>query len=300
VLTPGQKGYPVLKKELLTIVFAMQKFHNWLYRNHFKLFTDHEALIYLFRNASENKIVNFWYHIINEYDCEIIHLPGIHNVIPDYLSRLYSQSNLFAAEMLVGEQESDSLIGSQDLIEDVNMPTTRHCSEDVYEQKSLYNLIVDDKMDINAKSLEELIRDLVDKKCPDVVQRKQLLKQVHGTAHQGASQLSQQLWHAGYFWPGMLKDCRKFVMSCKKCLKHIVHRAGFHLLRTVDAMYPFNILGIDTFEIGDGVKSDGYSKILIVTDYATAFTFLIPIQQGTAECVVRELHKLFGVIGQPL
>ena len=43
-LTGSQQNYSATKRELLGIIFALHKFHIWLFGRHFTLWTDHSAL----------------------------------------------------------------------------------------------------------------------------------------------------------------------------------------------------------------------------------------------------------------
>ena len=46
-LTKSERNYSATKRELLAIVFALRKFHRYLWGSRFNLFTDHRALTYL-------------------------------------------------------------------------------------------------------------------------------------------------------------------------------------------------------------------------------------------------------------
>ena len=50
-LTAAEKNYSQLEKEALGVVFAVQKFHNYLYGRHFIIESDHRPLSYLFGNS---------------------------------------------------------------------------------------------------------------------------------------------------------------------------------------------------------------------------------------------------------
>lgn len=92
-LSDSQRNYPATKKELLAIVFALKKFREWLWGSHFTLYTDHMSLIYLFDNSNENLMFSNWADQILDYHFSVIHCPGIKNILPDYLSRIYGDSN---------------------------------------------------------------------------------------------------------------------------------------------------------------------------------------------------------------
>ena len=88
-LNKGQKNYPAMKKELFALVFALMRFREYIWGTKFTLFTDHRALAYLHTVGATSPMLSNWFNIIFEYDFEIIHKPGILNIIPDRISRFY-------------------------------------------------------------------------------------------------------------------------------------------------------------------------------------------------------------------
>lgn len=92
-LSDSQRNYPATKKELLAIVFALKKFREWLWGSHFTLYTDHMSLIYLFDNSNENLMFSNWADQILDYNFSVVHCPGVQNILPDYLSRIYADCN---------------------------------------------------------------------------------------------------------------------------------------------------------------------------------------------------------------
>src|SRR5690606_28290624 len=46
-LQKSERRYSATKKELLGIVFALKRFHTYLWGHKFTLYTDHRALVYL-------------------------------------------------------------------------------------------------------------------------------------------------------------------------------------------------------------------------------------------------------------
>ena len=83
-------NYPVSKLEVLAVIFALRKFRYYLLGRRFTLFTDHMALTSLFSAKKTNPAIMMrWLEIILEYDFSVIHLPGVKNVLPDHLSRIF-------------------------------------------------------------------------------------------------------------------------------------------------------------------------------------------------------------------
>ena len=90
-LNAGQRNYPATKKELYAIIFALNQFRQYIWGTHFTLYTDHRALTYLFTVPGTSPMLNNWLEILLDFDFDIKHRPGILNVIPDYLSRIYTR-----------------------------------------------------------------------------------------------------------------------------------------------------------------------------------------------------------------
>ena len=88
-LSTSERNYGTTKRELLGIIFALEHFRYYLSGSHFKLFTDHKALTFMFTQRHTNQMLNSWLETLLSYDFEPIHRPGILNVLPDSISRFY-------------------------------------------------------------------------------------------------------------------------------------------------------------------------------------------------------------------
>ena len=88
-LQERERRYSATKKELLGIVFALNKFHYYLWGRHFQLFTDHRALTFLHSQQNLNSMMTTWQDTILNYSFTINYRPGIINILPDALSRLF-------------------------------------------------------------------------------------------------------------------------------------------------------------------------------------------------------------------
>ena len=88
-LSKSERKYSATKRELLALVFALKRFHKYVYGSHFTLYTDHKALTYLHTQRVANLMMIAWMDTILQYDFKIVHLPGVSNVLPDVLSRLF-------------------------------------------------------------------------------------------------------------------------------------------------------------------------------------------------------------------
>jgi transposase InsO family protein len=88
-LSTGECNYGATKRELAAIIFALRKFRYYLWGTHFTLHTDHKALTYLFTQRHLNPMINNWLEELLDFNFSIVHRPGVLNVLPDRLSRLF-------------------------------------------------------------------------------------------------------------------------------------------------------------------------------------------------------------------
>jgi hypothetical protein len=88
-LSPSERRYSATKRELLGVIFALRKLRFYLAGRPFVLYTDHQALTHMFTQRHLNDMLCRWFDEIMEFDFKVEHLPGVLNVLPDCLSRLY-------------------------------------------------------------------------------------------------------------------------------------------------------------------------------------------------------------------
>lgn len=65
----------------------MRKWHTLLLGRHVKIHTDHQALKFLSTCVNNNGKIARWFAFLQEFDLEIVHIPGRENEIADTLSR---------------------------------------------------------------------------------------------------------------------------------------------------------------------------------------------------------------------
>ena len=93
-LTPAEKNYSQLEKEALGVVFAVKKFHNYLFGRHFIIIeSDHHPLSYLFNSSkvisrTASSRITRWTLTLSAYTFTIRYKPGKDLGNADALSRL--------------------------------------------------------------------------------------------------------------------------------------------------------------------------------------------------------------------
>ena len=92
-LNSAQLNYPAYKKELWAIVYCLRHFHAMVWgRTDLVILTDHKPLTYMFESTELSFALQQWLDVLLDHHFVIKYRPGILNVVPDALSRMYSDT----------------------------------------------------------------------------------------------------------------------------------------------------------------------------------------------------------------
>lgn len=87
-LSSTEQNYATNEKEILAIVWSLQKLRNYLYGvTNLTIYTDHQSLIYSISERNPNTKLKRWKNFIAEFGAEIKYKPGHQNVVADALTR---------------------------------------------------------------------------------------------------------------------------------------------------------------------------------------------------------------------
>ncbi|RDX95520.1 Retrovirus-related Pol polyprotein from transposon 17.6, partial [Mucuna pruriens] len=82
----AQLNYTTTKKELLAIVFALDKFRSYLLDSKIIIFSDHAALRFLLKKSDAKPRLILWMVLLQEFDIDIGDKKGVENSVADHLS----------------------------------------------------------------------------------------------------------------------------------------------------------------------------------------------------------------------
>ena len=92
-LDDAQSNYTTTEKEVLVIVFSLDKFRSYLLGSKVVVFTDHAALKYLLKKTDSKSRLIRWMLLLQEFDLEIKDRSGACNRVADHLSRIEKEQD---------------------------------------------------------------------------------------------------------------------------------------------------------------------------------------------------------------
>ncbi|CAN6583786.1 unnamed protein product [Malus baccata var. baccata] len=110
-LNDAQLNYSTTEKELLAVVFALDKFRSYLIGTKVIVFTDHTALKYLFTKKEAKPRLIRWMLLLQEFDIEIKDKKGSDNVVADHLSRLVREEEILPISETFPDEQLLSIQG---------------------------------------------------------------------------------------------------------------------------------------------------------------------------------------------
>ncbi|EYC34955.1 hypothetical protein Y032_1232g3776, partial [Ancylostoma ceylanicum] len=86
-LTKSERNYHITDLEALAVVFALRKFHMFVYGLRVEVCTDHQPLMALFNRSNVSARVLRWALELQKYNLKMVYLKGAANKVADALSR---------------------------------------------------------------------------------------------------------------------------------------------------------------------------------------------------------------------
>ena len=87
-LSDAQLNYTTTEKELLAVVYALDKFRAYIWGSKVIIYSDHSAVRYLMEKKDAKPRLIRWVLLLQEFNLEIRDKKGSENVVADHLSRL--------------------------------------------------------------------------------------------------------------------------------------------------------------------------------------------------------------------
>lgn len=296
-LTRAEQKFSTTERECLAVIWAVEKLRHYLEGQKFVVITDHHSLLWLHRLRDPQGRLARWALRLQPYTFELIHRKGAEHIVPDLLSRSVPVS-----------------------LETVEVP-------------SWPNLAVDNTADCWYKQLIQRVDNFPNKypqwrvesnrlfkyvkgSCPEISSendnwklvvpkdfRRDVLKFYHDHPTSGHLGIYKTYWriHARFYWPKLRADVIRYINACRICAAEKPEQkrpAGFMGSRP-PITRPWQMISLDY--IGPFPRStQGYTHVLVVTDYFSKYSVLFPCRSATAKSLVKQVEEgIFLVYGVP-
>ncbi|KAL0413442.1 UNVERIFIED_CONTAM: Retrovirus-related Pol polyprotein from transposon.6 [Sesamum radiatum] len=113
MLDGAQSNYTTTEKELLAIVFALEKFRPYLLGTKVIVYSDHAALKYLLSKKDAKPKLLRWILLLQEFDLTIKDKKRAENLVADNLSRLITEGD---APPFKDEFPDERLLAAQEIV----------------------------------------------------------------------------------------------------------------------------------------------------------------------------------------
>ena len=302
-LVDAQLNYTTTEKELLSIVFALEKFRSYLLGSKVIVFSDHSALKYLLKKKEAKPRLIRWILLLQEFDLEIRDKKGCENVVADHLSRIplnekgvindaFPDENLF----LIQKNELPWFAHIVNYLVSRKMPyewTSQQKKKFLSDVRFYYW----EDLELFFKGQDQLLR-----KCVPEEEQFKILEFCHDRprgGHYASKTTAQKVLESGFFWPTLFKDAHSYCQACLNCQASVNlndrDRMPLHPILEVDV---FDLWGIDF--MGPFVNSCGFVYILMAVDYVSKWVEAIPTRTNEGKLVIDFLEKnIFSRFGCP-
>ncbi|RDX80240.1 Tf2-8, partial [Mucuna pruriens] len=292
-MDPTQQNYTTIEKELLAIVFSLDKFCAYLLGSKIVVFFDHAALKFLLKKPNTKLRLIRWLLLLQEFDIKIRDKNSVENSVADHLSRIGRESE----PMPIREEFPNEQL----LHITTPPPWFKHLS---FHQRNRCYIKKNSEVMLNTTSgmiltygYSSVIKCILEAEINSVFQ---LYHAAPRGRHYGSTQTTRKVLDCGLYWPTIFRDAYQFVSTCNKCQKAEMAITRRHEMPQQPILFceVFDVWGIDF--MGPFPVSNGYSYILLFVDYVSKLVEAIATKTNDAKVVVDFLKSnIFCRFGVP-
>lgn len=303
-LTRTEQHYAQIEKELLAVVFALERFHDYTYGRPVTVFSDHRPLVAIVKKPIPDltpRLQRLRLRLLR-YNFSLLFQPGKELFVADTLSRAYLESE--------PADESYQLL-------DVHVTTNVAVTP-----KKLADLVAATATDADLQALKVYLRGGWPKSksrltpalrkfrtCADNLHEQQgliffrgrivvpaaLIPEMLTRLHEGHLnvQKTKQLARRSLFWLGMTNDIEMFVASCTTCNRFRRNHPPESLRLFPCPEYPWQRLHTDI------LTHDG-ADFLVVYDAYSQWVELFALRTKSINEVITHFKNVFARFGVPM
>ena len=314
-LSAAERNYSQIEKEALAIVWAVKKFHRYIYAREFKLVTDHKPLVFLFGEHKDipemgASRIQRWAMVLASYNYRIEFRRTKKHANADMCSRFP-----------LGNTSDEGDIGLQEDVFACDIDEVVDVFLAKFEDKPLLNYLLISSYSRNDPGISKVIRNVREGLLkpgllpPEYEQRRDELSVEHDCLLWGTRVVIPvklrpnvlELLHATHpgivnmkslarmycWWPGITNDIEKLAKNCHACREHQNNPPKTIIHPWIPASEPMERVHIDFCEFED-------ANWLVFVDAYSKWSDVINMKKNTTSAAtIRELRKIFSTWGIP-
>ena len=294
-LNNAQMNYSTTEKELLAVIFALDKFRSYLIGSTTIVFTDHSAIRYLLTKQDAKPRLIRWILLFQEFDIVIKDKKGTENVVADHLSRLVTGSSCemtpindnFPDEHLFSVTTTPWFANIVNFLVTGKMPPQWSSQDKRKFLNEVKNFYWDDPY------LFKYCPDQIFRRCIPDNEVSSVIKFCHSEAcggHFSSKKTAAKILQCGFYWPTLFKDTHEICKICENCQKlGAISKRNMMPLNPIIEIEIFDCWGIDF--MGPFPPSFGYLYILVAVDYVSKWIEAIPCRTNDHKIVIKFLKE---------
>ena len=297
-LTKTETDYANIERELLAILFAVEKLHNYTFGREIEVHTDHKPLEAIFLKPISLAPARLQRMLLRlrKYQLTVKYVGAKSVLLADTLSRLVHPGqdktipglDVTIAQVLKigattkeilqeGTKEDSALKQLHDLIMNGFPDSMQDLPEELH-----YYWPFRDELTVMDGIILKGNRTII----PETA-RVETLKRLHD-AHQGLQSTLQRA-RRSVFWPKLQNDIEDMITNCNECQQHGSKKIK-QPERQVSATHPMEILGMDLLDFKG-------KTALMTIDYHSGYIMYHPLEAETTAAVKKALNNIFRHFG---
>ncbi|KAL5473802.1 hypothetical protein EMCRGX_G028358 [Ephydatia muelleri] len=305
-LSDTEQRYAQIEKELLAVVFAFEKFNQYVYGRTVSVQSDHKPLESILKKPLHHAPPRLQRMLLRlqKYDFILSYKPRKEMYIADTLSRAYT------TDTTVGEMETE-LAEAVHLVVS-NVPASSKRMREIREATAkdtvllaLRNMIRDgwpDSRSAVASDLQQYwnFREELseasgilwkgEKVIVPKALRQDMLQKIHA-GHMGITKCTQRAKEV-IFWPGMSQEIANIVQKCQTCREFQASNAKEPMFQEQVPHGPWEMIASDLFHFNG-------ADYLLIVDYYSKFIEFSRLSDTLSKTIITHTKSIFARHGIP-
>ena len=300
-LSDAETRYSVIEKEMLAIVFALEKWNQFTFGREVLVYTDHKPLEAIVKKSLDRAPKRLQGMLLRAlaYDVQVKYLRGKDNLLADPLSRVYLPYKVGQEEFEVVNAVSHLALADEQIAEMRRMTaqdeTLQLLKRTILDGWPDHKSQVQPAVTLYFGVRDELtVTDGLVFRGERVVVPKAMRKRVKADLHTGHNGVDGTLRRAReyVYWPNMTKDISEWIQTCETCMEYLSAQQPQPLMPHQIPDRPWQKIGVDLLHY------DG-KEYLVTVCYKSNFWELDRVHKTTARTITTKLSGHFSRYGLP-